>query len=240
MPRILIITQEKGGVGKTIFARALAEAIVDAPIIEVDASRRMIELGDRVQYFKMRADRKDINKTGGKASRAEFDGVLNAIEKSKTSTIVDIGANTSLTFLAVLSGVVPLLVREGFEFGVCVVLTNEPGALAATPTLLALAKPWAKALFLIENLLHGAAIPNLSAQLTEDITMTSFQDYTAMEPGADEYLQAGGLATIPKLDEVKLREIHLIGSSGRIIEDLTELRNDAMNAVRPAAEWLIG
>jgi len=80
----------------------------------------------------------------------------------------------------------------------------------------------------------------LSAQLTEDITMTSFQDYKAMEPGADEYLQAGGLATIPKLDEVKLREKHLIGSSGRIIEDLTELRNDAMNAVRPAAEWLIG
>jgi hypothetical protein len=241
MPRILIITQEKGGVGKTIFARALAEAIVDAPIIEVDANRRMIELGDRVQYFKMRADRNEIEKTGGKASRAEFDGVLTAIEKAKTPTIVDIGANTSETFLAVLSEVVPVLVREGFEFGVCVVLTNEPGALAATPTLLSLAKPWAKSLFLIENLLHGPAISNLPRQMTEGITTTSFINHLdKMDQNSDTYLQAGGLATIAKLDEAKLREAHGLGLSIRIMKDLKAFRDDAMDAVRPAAEWLIG
>jgi len=241
MPRILIITQEKGGVGKTIFARALAEAIVDAPIIEVDASRRMLELGDRVQYFKMRADRKDIEKTGGSASRAEFDGVINAIEEAKTSTIVDIGANTSETFLAVLSEVAPLLAREGFEFGVCVVVTNEPGALAATPTLLSLARPWANALFLIENLLHGDALPSLTQQMLEGVKLSSFQNHkTKMEKEADKYLQAGGLAMIAKLDPAKLRQEHKLNLTNRIMLDLTAFRLDAMQAVRPAAEWLIG
>ena len=81
MSRILLIAQEKGGVGKTVFARALAEAVEGAPVIEIDASHRMRELGNRVQFFKMRADRETIEKTGGKASRAEFDAVLSAIEK---------------------------------------------------------------------------------------------------------------------------------------------------------------
>jgi len=88
----------------------------------------------------MRADREAIEKTGGKASRAEFDAVLSAIEKASMATIVDVGANTSVTFLKVVSEVAPLLASEGVEFGVCVVVTNEPGALADAPNLLALAK----------------------------------------------------------------------------------------------------
>src|SRR5260370_8138825 len=121
MSRILLIAQEKGGVGKTVFARALAEAVEGAPVIEIDASHRMLELGDRVHFFKMRADREAIEKTGGKASRAEFDQVIDALAKTKTSTIVDVGANTSMTFLTVLSQLVPTLT---IDFVICIAFPN--------------------------------------------------------------------------------------------------------------------
>jgi hypothetical protein len=238
MPRILLVAQEKGGVGKTVFARALAEAVEGAPIFEIDASRRMHELGDRVQFFKMRADRETIEKTGGKASRAEFDDVLKAIEKATTSTIVDVGANTSVTFLKVLAEVAPQLAGDGIEFGVCVILTNEPGALAEAPNLLALAKPWANGFFLIENRLHGAVAPSLLKKLTDGVEVSSF-DQQSLEEGADQYLQAGGLSNIAKLDPAKLREKHGIGSALRIRKDLERFRLEAMLAVRPAAQWLI-
>jgi hypothetical protein len=238
MSRILLITQEKGGVGKTVVARALAEAVEGAPVIEIDASHRMRELGDRVQFFKMRADREAIEKTGGKASRAEFDDVLNAVAKATTASIVDVGANTSVTFLKVLSEAAPLLAGEGVEFGVCVVVTNEPGALAEAPNLLALAKPWAKALFLIENRLHGPVLPSLLEKMAVGVTVSSFE-HQSLEEGADEYLQAGGLYTIAKLDAARLREKHGIGSSMRIRKDLERFRLQAMQAVEPAAQWLI-
>lgn len=238
MSRILLIAQEKGGVGKTVFARALAEAVEGAPVIEIDASHRMLELGDRVQFFKMRADREAIEKTGGKASRAEFDGVLNAIAKATTASIVDVGANTSVTFLKVLSEFAPPLAVEGVEFGVCVVVTNEPGALAEAPNLLALAKPWAKALFLIENRLHGGVSASFLKKMTEGVTVSSFEQQS-LEEGADEYLQSGGLSSIAKLDPAKLREKHGIGSSMRIRKDLERFRLEAMQAVQPAAQWLI-
>ncbi|WLB48306.1 hypothetical protein QIH93_10100 [Bradyrhizobium ottawaense] len=239
MPRILFVTQEKGGVGKTVFARALAEAIVGAPVIEIDASPRMIELGDRVTFFKMRADREAIEKTGGKASRAEFDGVLAALEAATAPTIVDVGANTSLTFLRVVADIAPVLSGDGFEFGVCVVVTTEHGAIAATPTILSLTKPWAKAQFLIENRLHEAIDPETLKKIGHGARITSF-DHQSLEKGADEYLQAGGLSSITRLDEAELRKVHGIGPALRIQKDLQRFRKEAMEAARPAAEWLIG
>lgn len=239
MPRILLITQEKGGVGKTVFARALAEAIDGAPVFEIDASRRMHELADRVSFFKMRATREDIERSGGKAARAEFDAVIDAIAQSKTSTIVDVGANTSMTFLTMLSDIAPTLADEGLEFGACVVVTNEPGALAEAPKLLSVAKPWTKARFLIENRLHGGIDATWLKKFSDGAKATSFE-HQSLEDGADEYLQAGGLLMIGKLDPGKLREKHGIASAVRIRKDLERFRLEAMQAVRPAAEWLIG
>lgn len=239
MPRILLVTQEKGGVGKTVFARALAEAIDGAPVLEIDAGRRMRELGERVKFFPMRAEREAIEKTGGKASRAEFDSVLKELGSTKTSTIVDVGANTSVTFLKVLADVAPVLADEGIEFGVCVIVTNEPGALAEAPTLLSLAKPWAKSRFLIENRLHGGVDAAWLKTVGNGAEVSSFEQQS-LEDGADEYLQAGGLSVIAKLDPAKLREKHGIGSALRIRKDLERFRLEAMQAVRPAAEWLIG
>jgi hypothetical protein len=239
MPRILLITQEKGGVGKTVFARALAEAVEGAPVIEIDASRRMIELSDRVTFFPMRAEREAIEKSGGMASRSEFDGVLSAFERTTVSTIVDVGANTSLTFLKVLADIAPVLEEEGFQFATCVIVTNEPGAMAETPTLLALAKPWTKARFVIENRLHEPVDPAWLKMVTDGVTVTSF-DRQSLEKGADQYLQDGGLVSIAKLDQSKLRERHGIGSALRIQKDLERFRKEAMVAVLPAAEWLVG
>ncbi|MDA9392633.1 hypothetical protein WN73_19085 [Bradyrhizobium sp. CCBAU 45394] len=239
MPRILLIIQEKGGVGKTVFARALAEAVDGAPVFEIDASRRMLELGDRVSFFKMRATREDIERSGGKASRAEFDAVIDAIAQTKTSTVVDVGANTSMTFLTMLSDIAPSLSDEGLDFGICVVVTNEPGALAEAPKLLSVAKPWTKARFMIENRLHGGVDATWLNKFSNGATATSFE-HQSLEDGADEYLQAGGLLMIGKLDAGKLRARHGIGPALRIQKDLERFRKEAMEAVRPAAEWLIG
>lgn len=239
MPRILLVAQEKGGVGKTVLARALAEAVEGAPVFEIDASRRMHELGNRVSFFKMRATREEIERSGGKAARAEFDMVINAIAETKASTIVDVGANTSVTFFTVLSEIAPTLTDEGLEFGACVVVTNEPGALAEAPKLMSLAKPWTKARFLVENRLHGAVDAAWLKRSSDGAKVSTF-DQQSLEDGADDYLQAGGLLMIGKLDPAKLREKHGIGSAARIRKDLERFRLEAMQAVRPAAEWLVG
>src|SRR5204863_430460 len=97
------VVQDKGGVGKSIVARALAEAVPEAPLIEVDASQRLLELNDRVQFFPMRATREDIERTGGRAARAEFDPVITTMTSATLPTIADIGANTSASLLALLA-----------------------------------------------------------------------------------------------------------------------------------------
>ena len=96
MTRVLGIAQDKGGVGKTVISRGLAEVVPGAPLFEIDSSPRMIELGKRVRFFQMRADREAIELTGGAASRAEFDQVIDAIASATLPTVVDIGANTGV------------------------------------------------------------------------------------------------------------------------------------------------
>jgi hypothetical protein len=222
-----------------LFCRALAEAVVGAPVIEIDASQRMLELGDRVQFFRMRADREAIERTGGRAARAEFDPVLEALAAAKAPTIVDIGANSSLSLFKVLSGAAGDLAESGVECGVCIVVTCEPGALAEAPNLLASAKAWAKARFIIENRLHGPVDTGWLKKAADGAKVSSFAEQ-ALENGTEEYLQGGGLAVIAKLDPVKLRSKHGIGPAARIRKDLERFRLEAMQAVRPAAEWLVG
>lgn len=129
MSRILIGCQEKGGVGKSTIVRALAEAVEGAPVIEIDASHRLLELEGRVSFFQMRADREAIERTGGRAARAEFDAVLDALSTATLPTIVDVGANTSVSLFTMLADVALELAAE---FAVCVVVTNEPGAMVDT------------------------------------------------------------------------------------------------------------
>lgn len=222
--------------GKTTLVRALAEAVGGAPIIEIDASHRLLELKERVSFFQMRADREAIERTGGRAARAEFDAVLDALSAATLPTIVDVGANTSVSLFTLLADVAPELAAE---FAVCVVVTNEPGAMVETPKLLDLSKPWTTARFVVENRLHGAIDPQWLKSNAGDATLTSL-DAQVLEEGAEDYLQSGGLAMVDRLNPKKLREVHGIGPAVRIQRDLAKFRIEAMRAVRPAAEWLVG
>ena len=73
MVRILLVGQDKGGVGKSTAVRALAEAVPHVDIIEFDISHRLVEFDAgkpksarrQVQFFPMRADRKSIEQSGG-------------------------------------------------------------------------------------------------------------------------------------------------------------------------------
>ena len=239
MSRILFVSQEKGGVGKSILARALAEAIPDAPVLEIDSSPRLLELGDRVKFFPMRADRAAIERTGGRVSRAEFDAVIGAISTATQPTIVDVGANTSTSFLALLADLAPDLREAGVDAGVLVVVTAEPGALAEAPGLLRTARQFAGKFFVVENRLRGAVDPKELKKLAGDAVVTALAEQ-AIEEKAMELLQAGGFASVPKLDAAKLNAAHGLSLGSRIRRDLTRFRLEAMEAARPAAEWLVG
>lgn len=239
MVRVLIVGQDKGGVGKSLLVRALAEAVPAAPIIEVDSTRRLVELEDRVMFFSMRAERIDIERSGGKAARAEFDGVINAMWTATVPTIVDVGANTARSLLTVLSGMTEDFAERNVELGVLVIVTAEPGAMAEAPRIMKIAKDAGATRFLLENRLQG---PVNAADLKKiaDGAPTSALDEHVMEDEAVRLLQIGGLASIPNLDPARLNEAHGVAAGSRIRRDLTRLRAAAMEAARRPASWLVG
>jgi MinD-like ATPase involved in chromosome partitioning or flagellar assembly len=238
MTKVLLVGQDKGGTGKTLISRGLAEILPGAPVIEIDSSPRMIELGKRVQFFQMRADRDEIERTGGAVSRAEFDQVINAIASATLPTIVDIGANTGSSLLAVIAGLTDDFSAARVEFGLLVVTTAEPGALAEVPKLLSIAAPWTTARFLIENRIHGDIDPKTLSKLASAATVTCLM-YQVMDEKAAAILQAGGLASIARLDANALNAKFGIAQGSRIRRDLTRTRLEVMQAVRLAAEWLV-
>lgn len=239
MTRIVMVAQEKGGVGKSLIARGLAEAAPEAPVLEIDSTQRLIELGNRVSFFPMRAERVDIERTGGRAARAEFDDVVNALASATVPTIVDIGANASRSLLTVLIDLKEDLAAAGVELGVLVVTTAEPGALAETPRLLKLAGDLGAATFLVENELRGRIDAASHKAFAKSATVSTLTEHV-VEDEANAILQGGGLAIIPNLDPAALTKEHGLGLGSRIRRDLERLRADVMTAVRPAAEWLVG
>jgi len=238
MTKVLLVSQDKGGTGKTLICRGLCEILPGAPVIEIDSSPRMIELGKRVQFFQMRADRDEIERTGGAVSRSEFDQVINAIASATLPTIVDIGANTGTSLLGVITGLTDDFTAAGVEFGLLVVTTAEPGALAEVPKLLSIAAPWTTVRFLIENRIHGEIDPKVLLKFGSGATVTSLMGQV-MDDKAAAILQAGGLASIAKLDAKALNEKFGIAHGSRIRRDLTRTRLEVMQAVRLAGEWLV-
>lgn len=240
--RILLVGQDKGGSGKTVLVRALAECLPGARVIEIEASRRLVEIEDRVDFFAVRADRGAIDKSGGLAARSEFDGPLNAMASVSGPMIVDIGANAAASLLPLIAGAKGRFERRGIGFGLLVVATSEPGALASTASLLALGRPVADALFVVENEVEGAIDPKIVKGWGKDVTPSRLPKLV-LDERANALLQRGGLKFIGEdlgAAEANLVETYGFAEAGRIIDDLTGFRLQAMQAASSAARWLEG
>ena len=86
-----------------------------------------------------------------------------------------------------------------------VVTTAEPGALADTPKMMTLAAPWAAARFMIDNRFRGAVDAKTLVRIAQGAVVTCLLDQ-ALDAEAAEILQAGGLASIPRLDAATLNK----------------------------------
>lgn len=245
MPRVLLVGQETGGIGKSTIVRGLAEAVPDAPILEIESVHRLTEFkagkADEpggVRHFPMRATREAIEASGGKAARAELDPVINALYAVTTASLVDIGANTSASLLGILKEEAPALREAGIELGLIVVVAAEAGALADGGKLLHAAKDWAGARFVVANAVRGAIDPALLKRVAGDAGITHLRQFE-LEDKTRQVLAAGQLRGVAKLDRASLAKETSPAEAGRILRDLTAFRLAVMEAVKPAALWLV-
>lgn len=246
MPRVLLVAQETGGVGKSTVTRGLAEAIENVPIIEIESVPRLTEFtpakGDNepgtVRHFPMRASRAEIEASGGQAARSELDPVINALHAVTMPTVVDIGANTAGSLLAILADEALELKKAGIEIGLVVVVAADAGALADAGKLLHAAKDWAEARFVVANAVRGNIDPVLLKRVAADATLTHLRAFT-LENEARSVLDAGQLRGIPKLDRGKLVKDTSPAQAGRVLRDLTAFRLAVMESVKPAALWAV-
>lgn len=247
--RALLVAQDKGGAGKSLLVRALAESVVTARILELEDQRRLVELESRTDFFRVRAEREEIDRTGGAAARSEFDEPLDLMARKPPAgsegselLIVDIGANSSRSFLPEVAARAARYGRLGIEFALLTVITAEPGAAASAPVVLDLARPFAKRLFAVENQVEGAVDGKALKAFGKDVTLSRLPRLT-LDPQANVLLQKGGLKFIAEQladAEDNLADQFGFSAAGRIVADLTAFRARAMEAVAPAAAWLEG
>jgi hypothetical protein len=245
MPRILLVAQETGGVGKSTLARGVAEAIPDAPIIEIESTQRILEYdhgktkgSKRVAHFPVRADRASIDRTGGQAARAEFDAVINAMVSVTLPSIIDIGANTASSLLGSFDDeLVSGLAEAGIEIGLLVVVTSDASALTDGAKLLAQSKRWTNARFVAENKLRGDVDSAMLKKVAGDAEITVLAKWE-FEPRTVSFLQATGLFAIPGLKTSDFQKEYGFSEARRMVSDLKGFRLAVMEAVRPAAVWL--
>ena len=245
MSRILLVAQEAGGVGKSTAARALAEAVPDAPIFEIESSKRLVELGARVEHFPIRAKPSDVRETGGEAALSEYDEVINSLLADKRPAIVDVCANGAEAVLTSFGRMAPIFARRGRQVGVLVIVAADESAYTSAEKLLAMAKPWAAVQFMVANEHRGAIDRARVDEFAKGATvtqLTSFNIPKAVRPMVEPL----GFALIGQLDEEKLagqlsdrkgNPNHMLAAN--VSDLLTSFRLEAMRSVRTAAEWLI-
>jgi hypothetical protein len=245
MPRLLLVAQETGGVGKSTLTRGVAEAVPDAPIIELESTPRILEYDHgrpkgpkRVSHFPVRADRASIDRTGGQAARAEFDGPINAMVDAELPTIIDVGANTASSLLASFDDeFVAGIADSEIEMALVVVVTADAAALTDGAKLLASSKRWAKARFMVENKLRGDVDPAMLKRVADGAQVTVLPKFE-FEPRTLGFLQATGLCAIPQLKTSDFQKEYGFNEARRMVSDLKAFRLAVMEAVRPAAVWL--
>jgi hypothetical protein len=245
MPHILLFAQETGGVGKSTLTRGAAEAVPDAPIIELESTPRILEYDHgktkgpkRVSHFPVRADRASIDRSGGQAARAEFDGPINAMIGAELPTIIDVGANTASSLLASFDDeFIAGIADAGIEMALAVVVTADAAALTDGAKLLASSKRWAKARFVVENKLRGDVDPAMLKRVADGAQATVLPKF-GFEPRTLGFLQAMGLYAIPQLKASDFQKEYGFNEARRMVSDLKAFRLAVMEAVRPAATWL--
>jgi hypothetical protein len=245
MPRILIVAQETGGIGKTTVTRGLAEAVPDAPIFEIESNKRILEYDHgrakgplRVTHFPVRAERKDVETSGGQAARAEFDGVINAMIDITLPTIVDVGANAALSLLTLFDEeLIAAFAENQIELGLLVIVAADASAMTNAAKLMAAAKSWAAARFIVDNRLRGDPDPVLLKRIADgaSVSMLAKRDF---EPRTIRFVQAMGLVAIPSLKTSDLRSEMPFAQARRMASDLKAFRLEVMEAGRAAATWL--
>ncbi len=236
--RILMIGQEVGGLSKTTLVRGVAEAVPDAPVVEIESTARIREYAERVTHFPVRADRAAIELTGGQAARAEFDAVINFLISVRSPHVVDIGANTVGSLWASFDDqLVQAFGSAGIELAVLVVLTADPAAVAEGSKLLAMSKGWAAAQFIVENQMRGNIDAQLLKRVADGVPVTTLAKW-ALEPHALEFLQATGLRAIPALTAADFAAEYGFNQARRMVNDLKAFRLAVMESVLPAAKWL--
>ena len=246
MPRVIMVAQETGGVGKTTVTRGLAEAVEEAAIMELESAHRLTEFPTAtdtatpgaVRWFEISASREQIEASGGMAAREELDPILNALCEVAPPTIVDIGANKAASFFDTLPTMMPLLVERGIEFGVMVIATADASSLADASKLLHRSKGWAKAQFAVANEVRGPIDPDLLRKTLGKATTTTLRRFD-LAPSARSLLEAAALRGIRAIDRDALMREQKPAAAFRTIRDLEAFREAVMLAVRPAAEWLI-
>ena len=246
MSRTILVLQQTGGVGKSTKTRALAEAVPDAPVIEIESTPRLLEIEARVSFYPMRADRPEIAATAGEAALAEYDRPLNRLLRETLPAIVDVGANSAVAVVQALGSMQEVFARRGKEIGILVVVANDASAYTDGAKLLSLSKPFAAAQFVVANEVRGHVDAGLVKKLAAGAKVTSLRRFS-FERRALPLVQALGFALIPSLDEDGLAA-RLAGQdgepdyalAGRTKAGLDAFRFAAMEAVRPAAEWLVG
>jgi hypothetical protein len=244
MTRILLVAQEVGGVGKSTVVRGVAEAVPDAPLLEIESTPRILEYDfenmgvKRVHHYPVRADRASIESTGGQAARQEFDRVINAMINVQLPSIVDVGANTATSLLGSFDDeLVAGFSRAGIELGLLVVFTADPAALTEGAKLIVSAKHWAKARFAVENRLRGHIDHAVLKRVTDGVPVTMMSKWE-FEPRTISFLQATGLLAIPRLTSADFEKEHGFNEARRMVNDLKAFRLAVMQAVLPAAAWL--
>ena len=246
MSRILFVAQEAGGVGKSTASRALAEAIPDAPIYEIESSKRLVELGDRVEHYPIRAERQEVLESGGEAALSEYDEVINSLLVGENRpTIVDVGANGATSVLTSFGRMAPAFARRRRELGVLVIVAADESAYASAEKLLVMTKPWAAAQYVLANEHRGAVDRQRIEGFAAGATVTYLQSFNIPKQ-VRPMVEPLGFALIGDIDEEKLAT-KLLDRKGNpnhvmaanVAEILASFRLEAMRAVRPAAEWMI-
>lgn len=246
MSRILLVAQDTSAIGKSTVTRALAECVPDAPIYEVESSRHLVELGERVRHSPIRTERKHLDESGGEAAITEYDKPLNKMLAEPLPAIVDIGANGGVSFLETLAQMAPAFARRSKQLGVIVVVAHKDDAYATGRAITAVTKGWAAARFLVVNHLHGEPEAAQVKELSKGATAVTPLAKHSFPTRALPVIAPLGLALIPQLDEDALAK-HLakdgaepdVAMAIRTRAILDAFRLAAMKAVEPAARWLI-